>query len=604
MSYDSIGDHDTLRPGATPRAPALTPGTMIGGRFEVVRLLGRGGMGEVHLCRDTKVGRDVAIKFLRLDLVADAPLLERFRREARAVGQLAHAHIVTLYDYEVDAAGAYLVMELLRGVDLAAHVRANGPLPAAEVRRIALQVLDALEYAHARQIVHRDIKPSNVFVQDGGLIKVLDFGLARSAGDASLSMMGAGLGTADYVAPEQAEDATKADARSDQFSLGATLYFMLTGKSPRVVRERDIPEVWRELVLRMLEQEPGERYGDLGAVRVGLQKLAFGDRKPSVAASVVAAPTVAAVVQPKPVVPSDVSSWAEVLKASVDRSIVTDARLADQITAVGLPWRVYDRVTGIEMVLIPPGSYMRGASDDDEEADDDERPRHEVILSRAFYLAVFPITQREWTNLVGSNPSYFNDSGRFPVGRVSWDASQLFLKKYYDDKPVEQVSWDDSQVFLRGSFGLRLPTEGEWEYACRAGTTRLRYGALDKVAWFAHNSGKELIDACRLHVVSDQKYSSTLQENHNSTRPVGMKAANAFGLHDMLGNVWEWCADWYGNYLSSSQADPQGPSTGDSRVLRGGSWNYSGRSCRASSRSNCAPADGGSNIGFRAARTP
>ena len=368
MSYDSIGDQYTFRPSATPRALALTPGTLIGGRFEVVRLLGRGGMGEVHLCRDTKVGREVAIKFLRLDLVADAPLLERFRREARAVGQLAHAHIVTLYDYEVDASGTYLVMELLRGVDLAAHVRANGPLAPAEVRRIALQVLDALEYAHARQIVHRDIKPSNLFLQENGVVKVLDFGLARSAGDGSLSIVGAGLGTADYVAPEQAEDATRADARSDQFSLGATLYFLLTGKSPRAMRERELPEAWRELVFRMAESVPEGRYADLRAVRVELQELDVREAPKPPISVVAAAPVVPAtpaisrssrpatpLVPPKPVAAGDVSLWANVLKPSVDRSIVTDARLADQITAVGLPWRVYDRVTGIEMVLIQSG---------------------------------------------------------------------------------------------------------------------------------------------------------------------------------------------------------------------------------------------------------
>ncbi len=552
----SIGQQPTRHDQASARVE-LSGGTLIGQRYEVVRALGKGGMGEVHLCRDTKVGREVAIKFLRLDLVADAPLLERFRREARAVGQLAHAHIVTLYDYEVDASGTYLVMELLRGVDLAAHVRANGPLASAEVRRIALQVLDALEYAHARQVVHRDIKPSNLFLQESGVVKVLDFGLARSAGDASLSIIGAGLGTADYVAPEQAEDATRADARSDQFSLGATLYFLLTGKSPRVVRERDIPEAWRDLVLRMLEQAPVERYGNLGEVRAELQELALGDRKPPVATSVIAAPTVAAVVQPKPVVVRDVSSWAEVLKASVDRSIVTDARLADQIAAVGLPWRVYDRVTGIEMVLIPPGKYMRGAPRDDGEGYDDERPVHEVVMPRAFYFGVCPVTQGEWSKLRAGNQSQFKG----------------------ERLPVERVSLDDISTFLRKSVGLRLPTEAEWEYACRAGTTDSRYGQIDAIAWYEGNNLKQ-------------------------TSPVGEKQANSFGLHDMLGNVWEWCSDLYAPYPSTPQVDPQGPKSGQFRVVRCGSWSDNMRSCRASYRYGNAYAFKNPYIGFRVARTP
>ena len=570
MSYDSIGDQYTFRPSATPRALALTPGTLIGGRFEVVRLLGRGGMGEVHLCRDTKVGREVAIKFLRLDLVADAPLLERFRREARAVGQLAHAHIVTLYDYEVDASGTYLVMELLRGVDLAAHVRANGPLAPAEVRRIALQVLDALEYAHARQIVHRDIKPSNLFLQENGVVKVLDFGLARSAGDGSLSIVGAGLGTADYVAPEQAEDATRADARSDQFSLGATLYFLLTGKSPRAMRERELPEAWRELVFRMAESVPEGRYADLRAVRVELQELDVREAPKPPISVVAAAPVVPAtpaisrssrpatpLVHAKPAVAGDVSLWADVLKASVDRSIVTDARLADQITAVGLPWRVYDRVTGIEMVLIPPGKYMRGAPRDDGDGYDDERPAHEVVMPRAFDLGVCPVTQGEWSKLRAGNPSQFKG----------------------ERLPVERVSLDDISTFLRKSVGLRLPTEAEWEYACRAGTTDSRYGQIDAIAWYEGNNLKQ-------------------------TSPVGEKQANAFGLHDMLGNVWEWCSDLYAPYPSTPQVDPQGPKSGQFRVVRGGSWSDNMRSCRASYRYGNAYAFKNPYIGFRVARTP
>jgi len=158
---------------------------------------------------------------------------------------------------------------------------------------------------------------------------------------------------------------------------------------------------------------------------------------------------------------------------------------------------------------------------------------------------------------MGSNPSHFKG----------------------DSLPVEQVSWDDIQPFLKKSGGLRLPTEGEWENACRAGTTGSRYGELGDVAWHDNNSNEQ-------------------------THAVGGKRANAFGLHDMLGNVWEWCSDWKGEYSSAAQTDPQGPSTGTSRVLRGGSWSFTGRSCRASNRNFNAPAVRNFRIGFRVARTP
>jgi formylglycine-generating enzyme required for sulfatase activity len=557
---ESLNAGGTLVPQggkATPSGALIQIGSLVGGRYVIVDTLGRGGMGEVYVGRDERLGREVALKVLRPDLIADSSLLERFRREARAVAQLAHPRIVTLHDFDADASTTYIVMERLHGVDLAQHVRAHGPLSSTEVRRIALQVLDALEYAHARQVVHRDIKPSNLYLQENGEVKVLDFGLARSAGDHTMSMVGAGLGTADYVAPEQAEDATKADARSDQFSLGATLYFTLTGKSPRVIRERDIPASWRDLVLQMLEQAPSQRYATLAEVRATLQALSFGDNTPVVRPTVAAAPLPAPAVQPAPVTIGDVSSWAEVLKASVDRSIVTDARLANQITAVGLPWRVRDRVTGIEMVLIPPGSYMRGASPDDKEADGDERPAHHVTITRAFYLGVCPVTQSEWSKLMRNNPSHFKG----------------------DRHPVEQVSWADIQSFLWKSVGFRLPTEGEWEYACRAGLTSACYGELSYIAWSKDNSSEK-------------------------THPVGSKRANAFGLHDMLGNVYEWCSDWYVEYPVTPQVDPEGPNSGVSRVLRGGSWDFNRRHCRASFRNNRTPIYKDNDVGFRVARTP
>ena len=233
--------------------------------------------------------------------------------------------------------------------------------------------------------------------------------------------------------------------------------------------------------------------------------------------------------------------------------------MRDRISATGLPWRVKDRTTGIEMVLIPPGKYMRGASPGDSEAFDFdyERPAHEVTITKAFYMGVYELTQGEWQRLMGSNPSHFQG----------------------DRLPVEQVSWGGTQKFLIKSKGLRLPTEGEWEYACRGDTTGPRYGDLDAIGWYEGNSG-------------------------SMSHPVGGKQANDFGLHDTLGNVWEWCSDWYGSYDSSEQRDPLGPSSGVHRVCRGNAFNDSDRFCRASTRNGSEHADRYQNLGFRVARTP
>ena len=258
--------------------------------------------------------------------------------------------------------------------------------------------------------------------------------------------------------------------------------------------------------------------------------------------------------------PSDARlPWAEVLEVKPDVAVVTDARLRDQLERTGLPWRVKDKSTGIEMLLVPPGKYRRGASPADVEAEDDEKPPHEITITQAFYLGRYEVTQAQWQAVMGSNPS---------------------TKLKEPQAPVETVSHEDISSFNRKT-GLQLPTESEWEYACRAGTTGASYGELDSVAWYKDNSGM-------------------------STHPVGQKRANALGLHDMLGNVCEWCSDWYSadeyDRCSGGAADPKGPSTGDLRVVRGGSWLNGDWFCDASDRARSREANRSETLGFRASR--
>jgi formylglycine-generating enzyme required for sulfatase activity len=371
-----------------------------------------------------------------------------------------------------------------------------------------------------------------------------------------MTMSGAALGTLDFLAPEQQADGSKADARSDQYSLGATAYFLLTGKRPKAIREKDVPDAWRELVFKSLEESPAARYASMDSFAAALDAIG------APAARVAAPSPINSPASPAPVLHTtpkrhQVQEWADVLVEAPDPKIVTDQALRERLSGTGLPWRVKDRTTGIELVLVPAGKYMRGASPGDSEAYRDEREPHEVLITKSFYLGVYEVTQSEWQKLMGSNPSHFK-------------GARL---------PVENVSWNDTQEFLGKSKGLRLPTEGEWEYACRARTSGSRYGELDQVAWYGSNSG-------------------------NTLHPVGGKQANIFGLYDMLGNVYEWCSDWYGDYGPKSQVDPSGPSSGGSRVCRGGSWSNYGRFCRASCRYSLARADRYNDLGFRVARTP
>ncbi|MFM7808087.1 MAG: formylglycine-generating enzyme family protein, partial [Planctomycetota bacterium] len=207
------------------------------------------------------------------------------------------------------------------------------------------------------------------------------------------------------------------------------------------------------------------------------------------------------------------------------------------------------------MGLIPPGTFSMGCSASNQYGCNSDETVHQVTLTQAFYLSRTEVTQAQWVAKMGSNPSYF-------TGDTS--------------RPVEKVSWNDIQPFCTNN-GLRLPTEAEWEYAYRAGTTTAFHG------WTANQSGTN----------DDNQLGTIAWFNSiggSQTHPVGGKASNGFGLFDMAGNVGEWVNDWYGDYGSSAQTNPTGPGSGSGRVLRGGGW-QSDRSdyCRASYRTYNPP---------------
>jgi eukaryotic-like serine/threonine-protein kinase len=199
---------------------SLTPGTRLGS-YDIVSLLGRGGMGEVYRAHDARLGRDVAIKVLPTEFDADPDRIRRFEQEARAIAALNHPHICQIYD----VGPGYLVLEFLDGAPV------TGPLPPEEAVRLAVQVADALHVAHQKGILHRDLKPANIFITSDGRAKVLDFGLSKvmtAGADVTHTIEGVVAGTAAYMSPEQAQG-RPLDARSDVFSLGAVIYEMLSG---------------------------------------------------------------------------------------------------------------------------------------------------------------------------------------------------------------------------------------------------------------------------------------------------------------------------------------------------------------------------------------
>jgi tRNA A-37 threonylcarbamoyl transferase component Bud32 len=261
----------------------------LGDHYELGRLIGRGGFAEVYLALDRRLKREVAVKTLRYDLHASAVLLERFQREAEAMAQLRHPHVMPIYSVGEGEGLAYFVMPFVRGETLGQRIRQSAPLPIDFVRRVLYEVAGALEHAHRAGVVHRDVKPDNILLEgDEGRVLVTDFGIARAAEETGGALTGTGiiLGTPDYMSPEQASEEKVVDHRSDLYSLGVVAYQMLTGElphraatlqglivkliteeAPPVTRTRpDCPTDLAELVHRCLAKEPEDRFASAAEV--------------------------------------------------------------------------------------------------------------------------------------------------------------------------------------------------------------------------------------------------------------------------------------------------------------------------------------------------
>jgi len=222
----------------------------------------------------------------------------------------------------------------------------------------------------------------------------------------------------------------------------------------------------------------------------------------------------------------------------------------------------------MKFIYIQPGIFMMG-SPKDEKGRDSNEIHHQVTLTKGFYMQTTQVTQKQWKALKGNNPSNFNGCEESPVEQVSWDDVQDFIKKLNSKE---------------GSDKYRLPTEAEWEYACRAGSNTIYCFGNDKnrlkeYAWYDKNA-------------------------ENETHPVGQLNPNDWGLYDMHGNVWEWCSDWFGDYPASPVSEPAGPISGKRRVLRGGSWDHNEYYCRSANREGEYFESRYSNYGFRLVRIP
>jgi len=631
--------------------PESTPSSqLLFGRFRVLDLLGRGGMGEVYRCHDEVLRRERAVKRLLPELTRDEEARERFREEVRTAQEIAHPHVVNVLEFLPDAEQPGFSMELLKGATLAEHVEGRVPdsplfgpgtpdrLPL--VATIVAQLAEAVDHVHDLGLVHRDIKPSNVMIcgtLSHPTVKLLDFGIVHVRRESCRTQFGQ-PGWGPYMADELVWG-KPATAAADLFSLGRIVYLLLTGEEIQYLADHEPPSALVEGLPQDVDRIVAACLGRL-------------DRRPKNAAVLTAALRGESTGQDRPpplptpppervyhyhgpsgrqrcaaegiadLVASDSKaehllwwsgegewrSWSEVavVAALVEERLVRsepeDRAAAEREPHEAKELEVRERRDIYRMVVVEPGTFLMGSPNDDDDRSGGETPQHEVHVSIPFEIGAVPVTQMLYVSVMGDNPSHFKGENR-PVEKVSWCDAVLFCNRLSERDglspayrvPVglvagmsgpEQKAHAAGIEPIPGANGFRLPSEAEWEFAARAGT-RTRYWSGDAetdlahVGWYAGNSSSK-------------------------THPVGQTPPNAWGLHDVHGNVWEWCEDdWHDRYVgapSDGSAWVDGP-RGSGRVIRGGSWYVTASNARVANRSRNAPFQRRGYLGFRLARS-
>jgi len=270
----------------------LPAGSVFAGRYKIHSLLGRGGMGVVYRAHDQQLDEDVAIKIANAELGADPSVLDRLRREAATARRIAHENVIRVHDLGEHSGRLFISMEFFQGEQLSGLVQRNGPMAAAKVRNITLQVSSALSSAHAAGVVHRDLKPQNIMIDGAERVKVIDFGIALAPHLHGLTATGLIMGTPEYMAPEQIRG-DDIDARTDLYAMGCVMFYLLTGRAPFVADtpiaigfahlrkeptppshlRTDLSREWDAVCLRLLAKEKEDRFPSAGDLRSTVERL-------------------------------------------------------------------------------------------------------------------------------------------------------------------------------------------------------------------------------------------------------------------------------------------------------------------------------------------
>lgn len=628
------------------------------GKYELHEILGRGGFGTVYRAIDFSLNREVALKVLHPQLTTDPDFLERFRNEARLVASLKSPYIITIYELGEENGRVFIAMDYLPGGSLKQKLEKEGAITFDKTLKIIKQVCSGLEEAHEQGLVHRDVKPANILFDRKGNAILGDFGLARAIQLSSTSAASStgGVGTPAYRAPELWRGKPPASPATDIYSLGCVLSEMLTGKvlfdgeTPDEVITQHlvdgplipprVPDEIRQVLEKALAKQAEDRYQDVAKLESALEhsnraivdksikvekeerseipdlpRMQMSEPPPKIPSPQSPGispprrwsiwPVVGAVIgviailvftigglsgwfSPKASTASPVST--EVPAKTETPAIATETHAATptstEAPVLGIGSTKVSEIDGMTLVYVPAGEFTMGSMADQGYTEcqkymsgcqmsyfEIEEPKHQV------YLNAYWIDQTEVTNAMYEKcvkDGYCTESS----SNSSDTRDSYYGNTQYADYPVIYVNWNQAQGYCEWA-GRHLPTEAQWEKAAR-GTDGRTY------PWGDETPDKSL---------------ANYGDNIGDTTEVGSYPAGAspYGALDMAGNVWEWVSDRYGSYPSGSVTDPQGPSTGDDRVLRGGSWNYYTLSIRSADRYWLFPTSTYSGVGFRCA---
>jgi formylglycine-generating enzyme required for sulfatase activity len=572
-------------------------------QHEIRGILGRGGMGAVYKGWHKNLERMVAIKILPPSLDDGASdFSERFKREARAMAQLNHPGIVSVYDAGQTHAGLlYFIMECVEGTDLQQLITKRGRLEPCEALRITAAVCDALSYAHRHGIIHRDIKPSNIMLDPNGTVKVADFGLAKSTapGTTALTMSNVAMGTLDYIAPEVVHGAANADLRADLYAVGVMLYQMLTGKIPRGRFEppsRVVLGLDRRLdrvVDRALQSDPANRYTCAAEFSAAIDPVtrSIARRAPVV--------TVSAASRKK----APLVALAAVGGVAVIAALVYFA-----------PWKKNGGGGGKRSAASHASSVEVGKKTGGEGASPvaatKEKPFVNTLGMQFVPVPGTRVLFSIWETRVKDYAAFA--AAKTVNGLWMLQDKEGVAVSREPDQPVCGVNWDDAKAFcewltqkeiaenkLPAGMKYRLPTDEEWSRAVglekeNGATPKDRSGKDDvSFPWGTDFPPKTIVGNYADAAFHEQfpreqdKWIEGYADGFATTAPVGSFAPNAHGIFDLGGNVWEWCEDLF----EAGSAE---------RVVRGGSWaHYVPSGLLSSYRRAMAPGNRLSNYGFR-----